>query len=250
MRTMVLVIILVCVPNLLAAEPTRLFEKGNQLYQQGRFAESVAAYEEIVASGYVSPELFFNLGNAYYKSGALAKAILNYERARKLAPNDEDLQHNLTLANMMITDRIETVPRLFVWDWWDALRSAVSLNSATWMTYAVYVLLIAFIMVIVLSTSYTVRRNAAILAAIGVLVLMFSAVILAAKINEAQRDDMAIIMANIVNVKNSPDQNSTDAFVLHAGVKVTLTDKVNDWYKIRLADGKLGWVEASVFEVI
>ncbi len=250
MKYYVLVLSLLYVPFLPGAEPAQLFERGNQLYQQGKYAESAAAYEQIVADGYVSADVFFNLGNAYYKTGAIAKAILHYERARKFIPNDEDLQHNLALANLMITDRIEPVPRLFIWDWWEWLLSAVSLNGATWITYAVYVMLVGFIMAIILSISYDVRRLSAVLAGMSVLLTIVSATILAGKINEVQRTDTAIIMTNVVNVKNSPDPKSTDAFVLHSGVKVNLTDKVNDWYKIRLADGKVGWIEEKTFEVI
>lgn len=236
--------------SLHAAEPLQIFERGNQLYQQGKYAEAAEAYEQVLAGGNMGAELFFNLGNAYYKSGAIAKAILHYERARKFIPNDEDLQHNLALANLMITDRIEPVPQLFIWDWWDGLLSAVSLNGATWLTYAAYLLLVGLLIVIILSTSYDLRRLAALLASVSFLLLILAATILAGKINEVRRTDTAIIMANIVTVKNSPDQKSTDAFVLHSGVKVNLTDKVNDWYKIRLADGKVGWIEETTFEVI
>jgi SH3-like domain-containing protein len=53
-----------------------------------------------------------------------------------------------------------------------------------------------------------------------------------------------------VTVKNSPDAKSSDAFVLHGGVKVQLIDSVGGWSKVRIADGKVGWLEASAVEVI
>jgi SH3-like domain-containing protein len=43
---------------------------------------------------------------------------------------------------------------------------------------------------------------------------------------------------------------SSDAFVLHSGVKLWVIDRVSEWVKIRLADGKQGWVERSSIEVI
>jgi SH3-like domain-containing protein len=57
-------------------------------------------------------------------------------------------------------------------------------------------------------------------------------------------------MSQIVTVKNSPDAKSSDAFVLHGGVKVQLIDSVGGWSKVRIADGKVGWLEASAVEVI
>jgi SH3-like domain-containing protein len=43
---------------------------------------------------------------------------------------------------------------------------------------------------------------------------------------------------------------SSDAFVLHGGVKVQITDRFSTWMKIRLADGKVGWMDGGTAEVI
>ena len=91
-------------------------QQGNSLYQQGKFAEAVAAYEAILQAGYTGGELSFNLGNAYYKQGNMGKAILHFERALRFLPADDDVRHNLQLANLQIVDRIDPAPRLFLWD--------------------------------------------------------------------------------------------------------------------------------------
>ena len=57
-------------------------------------------------------------------------------------------------------------------------------------------------------------------------------------------------MGEIVTIKNSPDAASSDAFVLHSGVKVQITDRVSSWVKIKIADGKVGWMEEKVLENI
>ena len=43
------------------------FEKGNALYEKGKYAEAVDAYETVLKDNQQSSELYFNLGNAYYK---------------------------------------------------------------------------------------------------------------------------------------------------------------------------------------
>ena len=73
---------------------------------------------------------------------------------------------------------------------------------------------------------------------------------LTGKIGDVTRANSAVVTAKITTVKNSPDAASSDAFVLHSGVKLTITDSVNDWLKIRLADGKVGWLEKGAAEVI
>ena len=51
-------------------------------------------------------------------------------------------------------------------------------------------------------------------------------------------------------MKSAPDAGSTDLFVLHAGVRVDLLDRVGEWRKVRLADGKVGWLPAGDLKVI
>jgi hypothetical protein len=236
--------------SLQAQTPESLFLRGNALYQQGKYADAREAYQQILKEGYVSGEVFFNLGNTYYKEGDIARAILNYERARKFMPGDDDLLHNLQLANLQIADRIEPAPRLFIWDFWDGLRQSISLDAATWLTFGAYLFLISCIGLFVVSRKYARRKLALLGGAVSLFVLLISATIVTVKINKVHSTDDAVVMAQITTAKNSPDDRSSDAFVLHAGVKVRITDRVNDWLKVRLADGKVGWLQETAVDTI
>ncbi len=227
----------------LGQSPEQLYQQANALYQQGKNAEARDLYELVLSNGYVSGDLLYNLGNAYYRLGDLGRAILNYERARRIMPGDDDLRHNLQLANLRVVDRIEPAPRLFLWDWWDNLKGAYPVQSAIWFAYGLFVLLVAAIITMMLVQSYAVRRIALIAGIMTTLFLAFSLVLVVQKISDDGRLDEAVVVADITTVKNSPDARSTDAFVLHAGVKVRVIDSVNEWVQIRIADGKVGWME-------
>lgn len=233
-----------------AESPEQFFDEANQAYQASRFADAIQKYEAILTTGNLSGEVFYNLGNAYYKSGNIAKAILNYERAMRFIPNDEDLRHNLQLANLSITDKIEPTPRLFVWNWWDAVKSAFSLKSITWLAYSFFALTALCTILAILARSYAARRAGFFAGVASVSLLALSLIIFVGKLNAVRNADAAIVTANITTVKNSPDATSSDAFVLHSGAKVIITDRVNDWIKIRLADGKVGWMEQKAAEII
>ena len=61
----------------------------------------------------------------------------------------------------------------------------------------------------------------------------------------------AIIMAPAVTVKSTPAEQGTDLFILHEGTRVDITDgTMRQWKRIRLADGKEGWIETSQIEII
>jgi hypothetical protein len=60
----------------------------------------------------------------------------------------------------------------------------------------------------------------------------------------------AIVFAPTITVKSSPDEKSTDLFVLHEGTKVNLLDNISGWYEIRIANGSVGWLPESALEKI
>jgi hypothetical protein len=61
----------------------------------------------------------------------------------------------------------------------------------------------------------------------------------------------AIIMAPSAVVKSTPSVSGTDLFILHEGTRVEITDgTMRQWKRIRLADGKEGWIETSQMEII
>ena len=233
-----------------AQTPEQRFEQGNEAYQQGKISEAMDIYESIFRNGYVSGPLYYNLGNAYYRSGNIPRAILNYERALRLMPGDDDLRHNLQLANLMITDKIEPIPRLFLWDYVDAVKNALTLEAATWLAYAGFVLVIGCICVVILGRTYLIRKLALWGSAVSVLFLLVLVALFFVKVNDVSRMNEAVVTANIVTVKNSPDEKSSDAFVLHGGVKVQIVDRLSSWIKVRLADGKVGWMESKETERI
>jgi tetratricopeptide (TPR) repeat protein len=227
-----------------------VFSGANKLYQEGKYAEARTAYESILANGYESEHLFLNLGNTCFRVGDIAGAILNYERGLRLAPRDEDLQFNLDLVSMMTVDRIAATPRLFIWDYWDSVKGLFSLHAIFWMTYGAWVLTFVFLSLLTLAASFSLRR-VSLFGSIGAgFVFLLFLLVAVSRNADLSRTDRGVIMSDIVSVKNAPDSRSTDAFVLHSGTQVQITDGVGGWIQIRLADGKVGWVEEASVAVI
>ena len=70
------------------------------------------------------------------------------------------------------------------------------------------------------------------------------------RLNREENIKNAIITETVVNIKTAPDPGSNDAFVVHEGLKVKLEDKINNWVKVRLQDGKIGWITDDKLSVI
>ena len=64
-------------------------------------------------------------------------------------------------------------------------------------------------------------------------------------------DKTGAVILKTTPVKSTPANSGTTLFTLHPGVKVKVTDSsMKQWREITLPDGKKGWVEQSVFELI
>ena len=63
-------------------------------------------------------------------------------------------------------------------------------------------------------------------------------------------DTQAVVMSLSTAVKSSPDKSATDLFVLHEGTLVEITDRLDNWCEITIADGKKGWLECKTVETI
>ena len=60
----------------------------------------------------------------------------------------------------------------------------------------------------------------------------------------------AIIFIEETDIKNAPTWNGEKVFTLHEGTKVRVLDSVDNWKKIRISDGKVGWIIADEMKVL
>lgn len=233
-----------------AQSPEELLKQGNRFYQESRFGEAITAYRKILSQGFESSSLYYNLGNSYFRNGQLGYAILYYEKGLKLSPGDEDLAFNLRIANSRTVDKITEVPKLFIVQWWDILVTTFSFSGWAVLVIIIYIIFLSGIAFYLLSRKANLQRLGFMTASSTLAVLIISVVILFARYQHESTANYGILTEQIYSVKASPDIKSNDAFVIHEGIKFYVEDKVNDWVKIKLADGKVGWIQKSSFEQI
>ncbi|MBL0308914.1 MAG: tetratricopeptide repeat protein [Bacteroidetes bacterium] len=230
-----------------AQAPRDLYKTASDQYKSSQFEQAATSYEKILAQGYPSPEVYFNLGNCYYKLNQIAKATLNFERAAKLSPEDEDIRHNLKLSELKTIDKIQPVPQLAVITWWKEFTASYS--SGGWAIYAVIFVWLA-LLAVAFSLFIGMKK---ITATVGVLFFILSVSFLMLSFQQKTREQnasAAILMVSNSFIKSAPDFNGSNLFMIHEGVKFNILDQVGTWYKIRLADGKVGWLEKGSFERI
>ncbi len=233
-----------------AQTATDEFERGNSFYREGKFEEAADAYENILKQGLASTSIYFNLGNCYYRMGKTAPAILAYERALRFQPNDPDIKHNLDLVNLKTVDRIEPLPELFFIEWIRTVSSFLPLQITIWLFGLCWLLMFLGLASMYLFTSPSVLRFFRGLVIGSLVILVPLAILMISQVADSRTRNDAIVMTSVATAKTSPDSQSVDAFVIHEGLKVKLSDSVGGWVKIVLADGKVGWIRSDQCERI
>lgn len=245
MRRLICILLLLfpLIPGTAAENP--LLEEANKLYTGQEFTLAAEKYEQILASGKESAEVYFNLGNAYFKTGDFVKAILNYERARLLAPQNEDIDFNLQIANQYVVDNLDQLPRPFFTRWWSNLANRSSSDGWARVSAISFVIFLLLLGSYFFSRSMRIRKLAfytAILAA-AILVLSFSLAYHQHAL--IQNRQTAIVRCPRVTVKSAPATTGTDLFLIHEGLKVEITDSLSTWKEVELSDGNKGWMMDS-----
>lgn len=243
--------VIICIHSATADAPaSQKFEAANRFYKEKKYDAAISAYTDLINAGNSTAEVYFNLGNAYYKTGQLANAILSYERAKIIQPGDEDVQFNLRMAYANTVDKIEPVPMLFYQRWWQSFLQIVSPAvwggisvSCIWLTLATGLLYI-------FARTINAKRNY-FLITLGFLAVSLFVVYISYASHEALNGSRgAIITEPSAYIKSSPEEKSTNLFMLHEGTRVELLEESEGWQRIKIANGNVGWVDRNALEKI
>lgn len=247
-KTALLLILLLAFSAIQASATTKL--QADSAYTKGNYQQAIAGYEQLLKTG-VSADVYYNLGNAYYRSGDITQAVLAYERAHLLAPGDNDIRLNLQLASSKTIDKIAPESEMFFVTWYRAVVYAMSVDAWAWFAVALLVAGCLLVLVYLFAQSLTMRKLGFSGFAVCIVLFILSNVFAFQQKRALEQRNTAIVTASVVTVKNTPAESGADAFVIHEGTKITITDKtMKGWWSIRLADGREGWLRTSVAEEI
>jgi len=242
MKKLLFIIILFTAIPAFADDNQILIEEANKDYNEARYQDAVDLYEKVLLNGYESPKLYYNLGNSYFKLKDMASAILYFEKAKKLDPDDEDINFNLKIVNNNIVDKIETVPELFYIRWWNSLTHFFTVDQWAMLSLISFIAFFGFALVFLLSGIVWLKKYSFWFGIVFLVVTLSSYSMANERFNSFKKDHEAIVFTPTVTVKSSPSENSIDLFVIHSGTKVQLTDHVGDWYEVKIANGSVGWL--------
>jgi tetratricopeptide (TPR) repeat protein len=210
------------------------FDTANKLYEQGKFTNAAAAYQQLLQSGQASPALYFNLGNAYFKNGQMGRAIAAYRQAELITPRDPDVRANLQFARNQIQGPTISTPG---WQHW---LSELSLNE--WTCIAAAALWVWFGVLIIVqwrpALKGALRKSSVVL---GVIAVLLNACLLTV-LGVDRFSKTAVVVASEATVRQGPLDESQTAFNVHDGAELQVLDHKDEWLQVTTDPRRIGWL--------
>ena len=221
----------------------KLFEEGNNSYNEGDYKKAVALYQETLMLDQHSAALYFNLGNAFYRLNKVAESIYYFEKAKQLLPNDEDILVNSSFAQNMTIDAIEILPESQLEQFKNRIFNSFIFSTWTIITI-VLIWLFALLFLFYIFSKSTRFKRTFFLSSLIILVFFIVSFVISFSLDQKEKQmDYAILFSNRIDVWSEPNQLGELLFSLHEGTKFQIIDDLAEWQKIRIANGSEGWVK-------
>ncbi|MCA9783104.1 MAG: hypothetical protein H6678_13315 [Candidatus Delongbacteria bacterium] len=223
------------------SQARELFLQSNQAYEAGDWGAAVAGYDSLARAGFDGLELWYNLGNSHFRLGETGLAILSWRRAEAISPFDRDVQKNLEIASHLLSDDLGQTVRLPIWDWLDRVLESLPRDGtavALLVLLALWSGLRCLRILERLAPGATVRS----LQWISGLAALLLLVLLSLQIRHRETSRHLVILAQRATVHAAPLADAEALFDLHEGTTVRLVSEGKQWWRLRLPDGREGWL--------
>ncbi|MFC5047633.1 SH3 domain-containing protein [Aquimarina hainanensis] len=245
MKRIIYIIVLLC-SAIVTAQGQTFLEQANALYTSEKYQEAINMYMKVIDQKQEeSVALYYNLANAHYKLSNIGPSIYYYEKALKLDPSDSDVLNNLAFAQKATIDKIDSMPEGVITKVIKSVTNLFTFDGWAWIS-VIGIILFVVLFFLYSSATIAMRKRFFFIGAWAMFFIGFWAVFMAFRqYDYVTENQFAVIFSSEAEVKSEPNLKSERVFELHEGTKVKVLETVNDWKKIRLTDGKIGWMPAD-----
>lgn len=242
--TLFIIITIILHLNFFASNIAPIQDSATSNYINKNYEQALYFYDSITKLGYSSAEIYSNIANCHYNLGSIANSIYYYEKANILAPNDNDISHNLKIAQKSVKTKTEPTPEPFYTKWFNSILSIT--NTDTWLIISLtsFILFLSSTAIYLFSKFLNRRKYGFYLGAILLIISIVSGIFSKIQANRITNNKYAIVFESSV-IKSSPSEEGTNLFEISEGMKVEVKDQLQDWSDIKLNDGKEGWIKTE-----
>ena len=215
-----------------------VFYHGLSLYDRGEYEKAILEFEKLLAKEPARGHVLYNLGNAYYKSGQKGAALAAYFGARRLLPRSPDLKANIKHIQSKTKDNLKaSLERpfwLFPFIWVEALSLREAAYIASISLSLSFLLLGLGFMVPSFKRPFMYSFAAVFCGALFLSLGFFA--------RSYQEQNWGAVVEPSAQVFSGKDKGAAVVFELKEGAPVLVLKAEGDWAKVKISDGKMGWL--------
>ena len=145
----------------------------------------------------------------------------------------------------MAIDNIEPLPKTLLQKMNQAVVMKLTYNTWAWLAVGLSFLFAVLFLLYHFSYSTGSKRLYFITSFISAFLALLTIAIAYKNYDYISSNQEAIVFAQQTEVKTAPTVSSEVSFELHEGTKVKVLESLDNWKKIKIADGKIGWIVAD-----
>ncbi len=217
-----------------------LFARGNQAYEEGRWADAVEAYSQLTDSGLRNATVYYNLGCALARQGAKGPALLSFRRALFLDPAHADAAANLAFLRAKLADAPPAsesfASHLARWSALVPLRASL-----------LFALILEWLAAGLIGWALLTRRRRIVLRT-GVLLALVAMVIAvppATRLVLRAMEDGGVVLVHRADARSGPGEANPVLFTVHEGYELRIGMQLDGWTRINTGDALAGWVPST-----
>ena len=233
-------------------------KSGDHFFWSGDYRASVQAYQNQIKQDSNAAHLWYNLGTAYAYRGQFGQASYALHRAEVLAPNHSLIAEQIELVNQAISEDGVRRPgqrRLVLPDEITSGGGLLALFTSA-MTEALSLVcfsLACLVFLLVrtrkdeeLTDAKSIKRLASlrVVAVVLIVISVLSSLSWWAKV-ENESLSQGIVVANRAALYRGPGEQYEVEVNVAGGVKLELQGKREAWRRVRLSDGREGWMSSK-----
>jgi len=229
-------LLLISLPNTLPADPSETGQTFAHALETALAGDPQAAsrqFQELLANGHTSANLFYNLGNALFQSGQPGPALVAFERSLLIDPNHNDALHNLAF-----TRRTLSLPA------WTPLEIAALRFGDRFATWTGALTLWLGILALLACRKPSVRPLKILLALLAFTWTTLAAAALWWQWNHLTGPNLAIV-TEPATLHHAPAATGSQAGQATIGQRITILATRGDWIFARLPTGTRAWLPAE-----
>ena len=210
------------------------FDLANQRYEQGKYAEAIAAYQSLLTNQSPSAAVYFNLGNAHFKLGQHGQAIAAYRLAQRLDPRDPDIRANLRFARESVGGTVRSKGL------WERGLDRFTPNELT-----LTAMILGWLWLLVLGYGQWRRQRPrglrpyrVLLSGLTVIVAGWLGVVAQGRLGKSE----GVVVEKEAAIRIGPFEEAQSSFTLRDGAELTVVNRKGDWLYIVDGAKRMGWV--------